>query len=333
MTPIPDLAAITPAQFRDDLLPAYRPAVLRGFAASWPAVAAGRQGAIADYLKAHDAGAPVQAFVGPPEIEGKFFYAPAGRAFNFTRREGRVSAIVDEILANADRPDAPSVYVGSTPAPQALPGFAEANSNPVLGPAVIPRVWIGGETVVATHYDLSDNIAVCVAGRRRFTLIPPEQTANLYVGPLDFTPAGQPVSMVDLEAPDLSRYPRFAAALETAMVAELEPGDAIYIPALWWHHVRSIGPLNVLVNYWWNDLASAAGSPFEVLVHALMSVRHLPAPQRAAWRAVFEHYVFGDEDPGAHLPPELKGVLGPLSPQLARNVRAFVGHAIGKPAG
>jgi mannose-6-phosphate isomerase-like protein (cupin superfamily) len=328
LSPIPDLTAVTPAQFRDDLIPAYRPVVLRGFAAHWPAVTAGREGAIAAYLKAHDVGAPVQAFVGSPEIGGKFFYAPEGRAFNFTRREGRVSAIVDEILANAGRPDASSVYVGSTPAPQALPGFAEANPNPVLGAAIIPRVWIGGETVVATHYDLSDNIAIVVAGRRRFTLIPPEQTTNLYVGPLDFTPAGQPVSMVDLEAPDLARYPKFAQALDHAMVAELEPGDAIYIPALWWHHVRSIGPLNVLVNYWWNDLAGMAGSPFEVLIHALMSVRHLPAPQRAAWRVVFEHYVFGDEDPGAHLAPELKGVLGPLSPQLARNVRAFVGHAM-----
>lgn len=332
MKQIPELSAFTPAQFRDELLPAYRPAILRGFAAGWPAVAAGRAGpdATAAYLKAHDAGAPVQAFVGPPEIGGKFFYAPEGRALNFARREARVSQVVDEVLANAGRADAPSVYVGSTPAPQALPGFAEANANPVLGPSVVPRVWIGGETVVATHYDLSDNIAVCVAGRRRFTLIPPEQISNLYVGPLDFTPAGQPVSMVDLEAPDLERYPWFADALESAMVAELEPGDALYIPALWWHHVRSIGPLNVLVNYWWNDMPAAAGSPFEVLIHAMMSVRHLPAPQRAAWKAVFDHYVFGDGDPGAHLSSDMKGVLGPLSPQLTRNVRAFVGHAMGK---
>ena len=37
------------------------------------------------------------------------------------------------------------------------------------------------------------------------------------------------------------------------MVADLEPGDAIYIPALWWHAVQATGELNVLVNYWWNE--------------------------------------------------------------------------------
>jgi hypothetical protein len=213
MTPT---SAVTPAQFRElTLLPAYRPVVLRGFAADWPAVAAGRNGPTRSptYLKAHDAGAPVQAFVGPPEIGGKFFYAPQGRAVNFARREAADVAGGRRDPGHAGRPT-PSIYVGSTPAPQALPGFAEANPNRCWGPSVDPRVWIGGETVVATHYDLSDNIAVCVAGRRRFTLIPPEQTKNLYVGPLDFTPAGQPVSMVDLEAPGPGRYPNFADAVD-----------------------------------------------------------------------------------------------------------------------
>ena len=45
-----------------------------------------------------------------------------------------------------------------------------------------------------------------VAGRRRFTLFPPEQVANLYIGPLDLTPAGQPVSLVDQAQPDLVRH-------------------------------------------------------------------------------------------------------------------------------
>src|SRR3546814_2525666 len=64
--------------------------------------------------------------------------------------------------------------------------------------------------------------------------------------------------MVDLAAPDLTRYPRFAEALAHAMTAELEPGDAIYIPGLWWHDVQAAGPFNVLVNYWWGhpDLRS-----------------------------------------------------------------------------
>lgn len=328
--PIPERADLTPELFHAEVVPAYRPVVLRGFAADWPAVAAGLEGsqATATYLKAFDMGATVQAFVGPPEIGGKFFYALQGRAVNFTRKQTQMSAALDEILATTD---GTSIYIGSTPAAQTLPGFAAANRNRLLTPDIEARVWVGGETSIQTHYDLSDNIAVVVAGRRRFTLFPPEQTQNLYVGPLDFTPAGQPVSLVSLDEPDLERHPRFADAVPHGMSAELEPGDAIYIPTLWWHHVRSTGPLNVLVNYWWSDLAGKAGSPFEVLIHALMSMRHLPEPQRQAWRAIFDHYVFqtGD-DPGAHLSPEMKGVLGPLSPQLTHNVRAFLLHALGK---
>lgn len=329
---IPERGGVTPEIFRDDIVAAYHPVVLRGFAADWPAVAAGLDTpeVMAGYLKGFDRGAPVQAFVGPPEIRGRFFYAPQGRAVNFTRRPTRMSAAIDEILAGAGRDDAPSIYVGSAPAAQVLPGFETANRNPLLAPDIEARVWVGGETSIQTHYDLSDNIAVVVAGRRRFTLFPPEQTANLYVGPLDFTPAGQPVSLVSLDDPDLTLHPRFADALPHGMSAELEPGDAIYIPTLWWHHVRSTGPLNVLVNFWWSDLAGLAGSPFEVLIHALMSLRHLPEPQRRAWRAIFDHYVFEGDTAGDHLPADMRGVLGPLSPQLARNVRAFLLHGLGK---
>src|SRR6185295_10671014 len=95
-------------------------------------------------------------------------------------------------------------------------------------------------TRIAAHHDLPDNLACVVAGRRRFTLFPPEQLNNLYVGPLDFTPAGQPISRVDIDTPDLETYPRFAEALNAARRAELGPGDAVYIPALWWHDVLSL---------------------------------------------------------------------------------------------
>ena len=80
----------------------------------------------------------------------------------------------------------------------------------------MPRVWFGNRVTVQTHYDISSNIACVVAGRRRFTLFPPEQLVNLYVGPLEFTLAGQPISMVKLEQPDFERYPRFRQALAAA---------------------------------------------------------------------------------------------------------------------
>ena len=55
---------------------------------------------------------------------------------------------------------------------------------------VPPRLWLGNAIKVATHYDQMENIGIVVTGRRRFTLFPPEQVANLYMGPIELTPAG-----------------------------------------------------------------------------------------------------------------------------------------------
>jgi ribosomal protein L16 Arg81 hydroxylase len=98
-------------------------------------------------------------------------------------------------------------------------------------------MWIGNRAMIAAHFDNNYNIACVVSGRRRFTVFPPEQVSNLYIGPLLRTPGGSPISTVDLRDPDYTKYPKFAQALESAEEAELEPGDAIYIPILWWHGV------------------------------------------------------------------------------------------------
>ena len=327
--PLQERSNVTRETLRAEIVPAYRPVVLRGFAADWPVVGAGREGgaAVAAYLKGFDNGAPVEAYVGPPEIGGRFFYSDAERAVNFERRPGGISAILDDILALGAQARPPSVYVGSAPTPQVLPGFAEANSHDLLAVPVDPRIWFGNAVRVQTHYDMADNIAVVVAGRRRFTLFPPEQTANLYVGPLDFTLAGQPISMVRLEAPDHDRYPRFAEAAKHGLTAELEPGDAIYIPSPWWHHVEALSPVNLLVNYWWRDYPTACGTPFNWLVHGLLAVRHLPPAERTAWRAMIDHYIFEDNgDPAAHIPPAARSVLGPMTPDLAAHLRAWLGR-------
>lgn len=64
--------------------------------------------------------------------------------------------------------------------------------------------------------------------------------------------------MVHVTAPDLDRYPLFARALEEAQEAELLPGDAIFIPRNWWHHVEALEKFNVLVNYWWDATEDGA---------------------------------------------------------------------------
>jgi hypothetical protein len=202
--------------------------------------------ALADYLRGFDRGKQVAVLEGPPSIRGHFFYREDMRGMNFERRPATISATIERLLAQAgDLKSACALHRVDAHA-EHLPPFAGENINPLLPPAVTPRVWIGNTLVVQTHFDLSNNIACVVGGRRRFTLFPPEQLPNLYVGPIEFTISGPPISMVPLRNPDLERFPRFAEALAASQVAELTPGDAIFIPYGWWHHVEALEPFNVL---------------------------------------------------------------------------------------
>ncbi|AQR61116.1 hypothetical protein BZG35_05175 [Brevundimonas sp. LM2] len=323
---IPIRGPVDRATFEREIVPAYAPVVLKGQVANWPVVQAARAGdaALVGLLKAHATDRPLETFVGRPEIRGRFFYNETVNGLNFERRAMPLAATLDRLLAGAGDAQAGALYVGAASATDCLPGFEASHALPIVDPRVLPRLWIGNATTVSTHYDLSDNVACVGAGRRRFTLFPPNQLNNLYVGPLDFTLAGQPVSMVSLHDPDLERFPRFAEAMAHALSAELEPGDALYIPPLWWHQVEALSPVNLLVNYWWTA-SGAPPSPFEALIHAVMTVRALPPAQRAAWRHLFDHYVFeAHGDPSAHLPPASRGVLGPMTPTLAKRIRDFL---------
>ncbi len=302
------------------------PLVIRGLTNDWPAVQAAQIGplALAKHLSDMDAGTPVERMRGGPEINGRFFYQPDLRGLNFTREPTTISAMIRDLLAVADQCTAPALYMGAAPTADCLPAFTSTNPTPNIPKEAFARVWLGNAVTIQTHFDASENLACVVGGTRTFTLFPPDQTPNLYVGPLEFTPAGQPLSMVCLDRPDFERFPRFAQAQAAAVSSTLKPGDAIYIPPLWWHHVRSHGPFNVLVNYWWESMPLAA-SAFEALIHAVMTIRPLPDATRAAWRELFDAVVFGpDASATPHIPAHAAGVLGPLTLETAQMMRHFL---------
>jgi hypothetical protein len=325
---IDEIAPPDAATFDAEVRPKHQPVVMRGAARDWPLIAAGLRspGDALAYLKALDAGAPVEVMVAPAGERGRFFYRSDMRGFNFKRDRTTVSRLADHLLQSAGEAEPIGIYAGATPTASHLPGFDSENCLALAAgqKRMQARIWLGNATQVATHFDLSDNFAVVALGRRRFTLFPPEATPDLYVGPLNVTIAGQPVSMVDPLAPDLARYPRFRAARDCAQTAELGPGDALFIPSLWWHHVEATEPVNVLVNFWHNDVERGGGFP--ALVHAMLTIRDLPAPQRQAWRCWFEHLVFGDEAGHAadHLPPQGQGVNGPSTPVRDEAIRQFL---------
>lgn len=309
----------------DDVLSSTQPLVLRGLAAGWAAVQAARAspGSAIDYLRRFDAGCSVAAMVGAPDIGGRFFYNDDLSGFNFQMERPALLDMLDRLASHLDDEAPPALYVGSTTVDACLPGFRAANDFGMGPRDPLISIWLGNRTRIAAHHDLPDNLACVVAGRRRFTLFPPGQVANLYVGPLDLTPAGQAISLVDFAQPDLERFPRFAQAVEQAQVAELGPGDAIFIPSMWWHHVEALDAFNALVNYWWRQSPAYMDAPINALMLALMTVRDLPPAQRSAWQALFRHYVFeADEDTAAHIPEPARRVLAPLDETRARELRA-----------
>ena len=320
-----ELSGLAASNLSDELLTATEPCVLRGLAASWPMVEAAResQQAAGRYLRRFYRGQPVLAFMGAPEMEGRFFYNDDLSGFNFTTAETRLDLVLAWLEERRDVARAPSAYIGSTSVDACLPGFRLENDLALGSRAPLASIWIGNRSRIAAHYDLPDNIAVVAAGRRRFTLFAPEQVANLYIGPLDFTPAGQAISLVDFARPDLARFPRFAEAMRHALVAELGPGDAIFIPSMWWHHIEALAPFNTLVNYWWRQSPPFMDTPTTTLMHALLTMRDLPRAQRDAWHALFRHYVFdSDGSEAAHIPPGARRVLAPFDDDAARALRA-----------
>ena len=326
--PIPEYSQLDAAQFFDEIAPEQRPIVIRGFAQGWPLVAAAKQSpqAFAAYLTRFYTGKKARIFVAPPAANKRFFYNDDMTGVNYLSGDERVDLFLGRLLELMDREIYPAISMQNSLPSNLLPGLSGENNSDFFRETE-PRLWIGNEGIVSAHYDGADNLACVVAGMRRFVLFPPDQTGNLYPGPINFTPAGAPVSLVDLHNPDFERYPHFKTALANAYSAELEPGDAIFIPMLWWHHVESLEKVNALMNYWWNGSSAKTASPpspIDSLNIALLAMRDLTPKQRNAWRNMFDHYLFKQGvDPASYIPEHQQHLLGKISPEYAKSIKDY----------
>lgn len=317
-----------PDQFQRDVVAHCGPLVIRNLVRQWPVTQAALKStdALRAYFDRFVTSGEVELFVGAPDIGGKYYYTNDLSTFNFERRTmGFGDAVAAILTPNIDDT---TLYMGSVPTDVCIDGFSAANPMPLLAPGIAPRLWLGHASDVSAHYDTLDNLACVIAGSRRFTLFPPGEVGNLYVGPIDHTMAGQPVSLAASSPRDTHRYPRFEAARETMMVADLHAGDALYLPKLWWHKVEATAPVNGLVNYWWDAFAAGPDSPYTALLLSMITLSERPPVEREAWRAFFEHYVFRrDGHPLAHLPVDRHGLLGPLRQNYGA-IRARVMHML-----
>lgn len=250
VAPIPRVPTPEPATFRRDFARRSRPVVLTGLADAWPA----RARWSLDYLAtAHgSARLPVARTQGGAVIT-----------------DPRRGVICDEqplgdYLASLRDGD-PGGYL-MTRFEDLPPDLArEAPLPPICAGAGwrVSKLWISAAgTTSALHFDLADNLHTVLAGRKRFILFSPDESDCVYPrGLLSSIPNG---AEVDPEAPDLARFPRLAYA--TPRVAELGPGDTLFLPHGHWHHVRTLEP-TIAVNTWWAEgarvLVLAAADAFK----------------------------------------------------------------------
>ncbi|GAA4768962.1 cupin-like domain-containing protein [Stakelama sediminis] len=326
------LASVPERSFADataldaGLRDADRPFIVRSLVKDWPLVALGHESprAVRRYLLDHARAMNFTVSVGPPGADGRMFYTDQ-MGMNFRTLQAKLPEIFARMDAGENRPDANPVYLQSLDMHRFFDGLYDANHVDLGDRKTLDGIWIGTATRVAAHNDFPDNLACVAVGRRRFTLFPPEQFRNLYLGPIDNTPAGRAISMVDFHDPDFERFPRFREALDHAQVAEMEPGDALYIPSSWWHHVEGLSAFNVLVNFWWRDTPRWLGQPQNALNLAIMAIRDLPDAEKAYWRDLFDHYVFhNDGSVIDHIPEGTRGILDPMTAEGASRLRAFL---------
>jgi hypothetical protein len=124
-----------------------------------------------------------------------------------------------------------------------------------------PFFFMGAKGAVSPiHRDLAHNLAVHVFGAKRWRLFSPDQAEFLYptTGP-DDGPSAQ-TCRVDVEAPDLGRFPLYAHAKPIDLV--VQAGEILLVPSGWFHHVNALELcLNIAYSLKWDR-----GRPGEIKV-------------------------------------------------------------------
>ncbi|MFT5756928.1 MAG: hypothetical protein ACI9LM_001653 [Alteromonadaceae bacterium] len=314
-----------PNNINEQIIHSNEPILLKNLVNDWPAVKACRKSITSSiqYLRKFATDNEISMLIGEPEYNGKLFYNSDHNGFNFKQKTTHLVTMLESILSAQQDEKPEMIFMGSTNIDFCLPDFKSMNHLNIPNTKPIINTWIGSQTTVAAHFDEQDNIACVVAGKRRFTLFPPNQVKNLYISALDNGPGGRSMSLVDMKNPDFVKHPKFKTALEHVIVVELSPGDAIFIPSIWWHQVEALAPLNMLVNYWWDQKPRYGTSANMAFKHAVLSMRSLPQRQRDAWLELFKYYIFNENEADlSHIPDHNLGILNKDSKSAALKLKA-----------
>jgi ribosomal protein L16 Arg81 hydroxylase len=241
-----DAHAFSAARFTE-----HTPAIIVGAMDEWPAMGKWSPDYLASVLQDREVRIAVSK-------SHKYDYNPATSAFeNLTqfRKEAMGFAAFVEKIHNAAAAGE-HYYLMQRPI---------QNDFPELVPDVVrPRwiqdkkkvdvnLWVGSAgNVTQMHYDRDENFLAEVQGSKHIRLFDPEQTELLYPYPKDSVMYY--LSYVDCDNPDYEKFPKFREA--RAWEGVLNPGEILYLPARWWHQVRSLQDA-ISVNFWWAPAKAA----------------------------------------------------------------------------
>lgn len=218
---IPRVKGISKEDFLKEYFIPQKPVILEDLSQDWPA----RQKWDFDYFKQVAGDVVVPVYDGKPAKGKQKSHAPAKKL--------KFSEYID--IVKAGPTDLRMFFFNLL---QNCPKLIEDFKYPELGVKFfkkLPVLFVGGEgSKVVMHYDmdLANNFHFNFAGEKKVILYSPEQTKYLYKVPYSIVS----MEIIDMDAPDFSRYPALAKAQGVETV--LKHGDALFIPSKWWHFIK-----------------------------------------------------------------------------------------------
>jgi cupin-like protein len=233
---VPRLAAPGKAEFLERFVKTSTPAIFRGLLDRWPAFAKWNL----EFFRREHASLDVLTF---PVRDGLV-------QANEERGSANLPRPLGECLDEMSRPSGREGVAVTTWFSGLPPSLADDVRVPgYCADAVYrrSRLWITPKaTATPVHQDLDENLFGMLEGAKRFYLCPPTPRAVMY--PHSFLSKAPNIGRVNPERPDYESFPRFRDA--RVVVADIGPGDVLYVPSLWWHYVATT-ETSIAVNFWW----------------------------------------------------------------------------------
>lgn len=219
---IPRLDAIDPRDFFETYYAANRPVVLTGLVGHWPALAKWSL----DYLDqvVGDAVVEVQA-----DRTRAADYEQAKDRHKRTTQLRHITAAMRQVGASNDF--YLTAYNDTRNKAALAPLWADLGPVSILRPSGGQEgfFWLGPQgTLTPFHHDLTNNLLVQVMGRKQCLLVPSWEVGRMR----------NAVHCFSARSP--ADWDEGAADLPPLLECTIGPGDALFLPIGWWHHVEAL---------------------------------------------------------------------------------------------